>query len=412
MSGLTILKSDDSIFIWSLPLGKPDTSVPLTNIDTDDRPRTFQSSQKGSTCIPSVLNFLRRRVGKNPPPELQKEREIEQKCSTFRKSITNFDFLLIKDFIAQILQGCQKDSNLKSVQEIDLQKVSGVLEPTINEPADKKLLSQALQILQEFCDQTKHTDIHSFLNSNCLPKFQQIYFAFYEALGFSPKKRHEETAKNKLLKHLGTKIDLISPDTRESYIQSMVSQFPSWENELKSSSCYHRYTLIAASEALGFKLAPWTPTESIEALQKCLQTKGPIILSGKFGACFYSVPPSKFPSVENHAIFGWKGSDPKKTVVGYGHIIVIVGAKKGGDKGGFVYYIDPNDASGPKLDEKGVLKEVVEQKYYMTSLQNLRDNAGDLYGQPISHYQKHAYSSPYGYTLYHPEYLKLNLKKQ
>lgn len=139
------------------------------------------------------------------------------------------------------------------------------------------------------------------------------------------------------------------------------------------------------------------PKESIDKLIECLKIEKALIVQGVFGCTRYVNEPRIVQKIAGHPIYGWKPSDRREIDFSskIGHAIVIIGASKGGRKGGYVYFVDPKDGSNPT--------NPLQQKIYVISYQNLITNITDISGLKI----KNGIGAVFGFALFYPQSVSL-----
>ena len=105
----------------------------------------------------------------------------------------------------------------------------------------------------------------------------------------------------------------------------------------------------------GFKTSLWKKDkdqDNIDAFFKALKENGPMMVPGKFGKSYYVDPAGEASDIIfGKTVFGWAPNSAKKEV-SRSHIVIIIGVIKqentnNTNGGGYVYYMDPNDPSGP-----------------------------------------------------------------
>ncbi len=170
---------------------------------------------------------------------------------------------------------------------------------------------------------------------------------------------------------------------------------PSWKDVLvgREEQVGKLYAVNYALKAFGFAEASWDLSKPITDLQETLKLHGPLIVGGAFGKFQYKNDPTSREKIADRTIYGWGAGDRKPIKEGppYCQSIVIVGAKSGGPRGGYVYYVDPTEGSDPTDPNR--------QKIYVTTYENLISNIADFKGGGFG---KEAVTPPFAY--YYPNY--------
>ncbi|MBS0652243.1 MAG: hypothetical protein JSR39_01810 [Verrucomicrobia bacterium] len=405
----SILKSDASSLIYSLPSGKPNTKIPLTSGGEDLRPRVDQAPQAGPNCYYYALNMLRKRIGPNPPKEYEQARRIEKCISSYRKEITQLELDFSKNFslFQIILDSYRLGPDLHSIQQklpeilaqIELMNRKFLLE---RNDSLLKISSRAATILKGFCGQNEWTNLHEYIQYIKVSKYRAVHDKFFQALGVDPKERYDRNIKDFTNAFLDSKKIHLSESDRHDLIIEYSNMFLSWEEAVRQTPGYLGvYFHLAAADAYGFKQADWTPLEPISSLFEDLKKHGPLYVGGFFGSQYYSKPPTIRQTIEGRSVYGWNSEDRLsedkfQTELGdfviSGHAIVIIGAAEGGSKGGFVYFVDPLDGSS--------VSDPSQQKIYAITYENLINNVSTLDGKK---FPRSSINPSFRYALYYPK---------
>lgn len=365
------LVSGISFPFYLLTPGKPDPNVYWEK--GQERPRIAQSSQKGPTCLYYAMNLLRERIGKLFSPEYQKARDIEKQCSLFRKNITCLENE--KVLIEQVIAKIRVNPNRGQAREIlsGLENRSKTLsEEEDLSPEDIEDSNTLLNRFQKFCAQKQSDNLSEYFLDHYKAEYCRIHDQFLKAMGFDPEVMYENKRKKELLTDFYDKKGISFNQTRESMLDLLFNKMcPSWKS-LSVTDKYSEFVDFRDSvllQASGFKETQWNPKQSIEVLIDNLKIHGPLLMSGAVGKIFYEKPPEKVNKVAGRNIYGWKKGDLKKTLHSFGHrishVVVVIGAEKGGPREGFIYFVDPNDGSEPRNPEM--------QRIYVTSYQNFKE---------------------------------------
>jgi len=339
------------------------------------------------------MNMLRKRIGPNPDSDYVEARRIEKLCSDFYKRQITFseDLKGRKNFISGVLSsGPIPDGNRDTIIKtyflpnfLAKQKTgqTGLLTTDLTKAYGPNIIS----FIEEYCAQVEFDNIDDFFEKKRSSSEKTSCLQFLNTDGISFEKLYHEKTRQKLRQHLevnSIRYKNASPEERELFFSTTASiLIPSWEKFVEE---FHASTLFglsffAAAIAFGFKVSDWTPSQSIDSLQKHLKSEGALIVAGFYGKSFYSKDPFVAQSIAERPIYGWKPTDRislEKMLEHYGivagHTIVVIGAAQGGAKGGFVYFVDPKDGSDPQ--------NPLQQRVYMISYENFTSNIGNSEG--------------------------------
>ncbi len=397
----TLIQTESS-FMYSLPEGKPDVRhYPLTLENSDSRPRTRQSSQKGPTCFFYAMNPLRLRIGPNPSPEFQEARAVEKLISDYRKKITTWRL----DAIPAVARTFEKMTAAMeiSTRRSDLFKNRDVIDDLLEQMNSVSITDErsvvavkAKELFEQFLGQTECDDLIDFIYATNKATLIGLSLDFLTQLTKDPQKAYEERISLDVSETLsieyGREILPSDPIVEKTVAQDCTSFKEYQERVWDMCELAH----LEAAKAFGFAFAPWTPENSVSDLQNCLKTYGPLIVTGKFGAYNYSVPAAIKETVSGKPIYGWMTKDripefkqPSRLGKSY-HAVILIGAKKAG----FVYFIDPDDSM---------------KKIHLISYANLTTHAlhkGSQFTFAETRNMKETYPPSYAllhrYLFYHP----------
>lgn len=374
---------------YLLEPGKPDPNVPLDERST--HPRVMRSEQEGPTCWYSSIHLIYDPVGKNFPlhcPECQAARKIEIQYSTARKKIANTPE---PESIIKLL-----DIVVESViyQKGQLNKLTpgavGSLLPHM-ESALKKQSEYAYQFLKDFSDQEEFGLLGNYLqHRQNLFQAQLLKFfnLFFKNNGIRIEDIHQNEQKKQIINEYWDrkewKVGEFTKDDERAF-QTFYSLKSITATPFASEPLKYRYTFLrhylssCALQDYGFKETNWKPSNPIKYLINDLSTHGPLYVAGHIGPGYYSVPPTVIPNkkikeLTGRLIYGWQSGDKRKEDSTAGHAIVVISAQPGGAKGGFVFFVDPNDSSDPNDPEA--------QKIYVYSYENFTKHVAPVSFSP------------------------------
>lgn len=300
-----------------------------------------QKSQEGNSCwYYSFLN-LRPRLGKNidsidantndkDATELKKLRAIEKLISNYKKEIFKYEL----------------PDNVDGIADTTIDKVKlFVKSPQMaNAPIDFK------QFLEKFVNQSEYPTIKTFIK------------------GLENKR---VAAQKKLLNNLG--IDIKAAIDK---LKNLYGNNPNSNPEVTFLSIVVR---DAIANAYNLKHSAWKPDQGIKGLLDALRTEGSLSIAGRFGNYFYTKPASRLEekSIEAYDVYGWRPGEfdqecLKNSNLTMSHVITIIGAEIRQGKG-FVYYVDPMDASEPG-NKRRIYKISFER--LLTNINNLNNASG------------------------------------
>jgi hypothetical protein len=381
------LVSKNTSYFPPLLQGKPNTKIPLENGPKDLRPRVVQNPQKGPNCVFYALNMLRRRIGPNPGSDHIEARRIEKICSNFRKELTQLEDILkifIPDLIKRFKNLGVAVENKKTFEE--LISAVQVLALRAKDQRDKKGCLAAAAFFNDFCSQSECDDIYLFLDEKYKRSERKIYELFLKNMDVNPKEFCVQSILEEQILN-GSK----TPCSKES-----LSRYLECDDPLKMGNVLHVISMIVCSNVFGFQKSSWTPDRGIDKIQECLELEGPLVVSGRFGESLYRNPPTATDQMEGRPIYTWKAADrfsPEEQAAHALHVVVLIKVDKGGLKGGFVYFVDPNDGSDPN--------NPLMQKIYKISYENFISHISDVSGSLYVN-QKSSLSL-FGYAQYYPK---------
>ena len=384
---------------YLLEPGKPDPKVYWEKGQT--RSRVAQSSQKGPTCMYYALNFLRERIGKLFSPEYQKARDIEKQCSFFRKKITRIENE--KELINQFVKKMDVNPNRDQISVLLRSLKEDRSEGEDLGPEDIEELNTLINRFQKFCAQNQSDNLFEYVLNHYNAEYERIHNQFFKVMGFDPEVMYENKRKKELLNNVYKKNGISFNQARESMLDSLFNKMcPSW----KSLSVTDRHVAFSnfrdsvLLQVYGFKETQWKPRQSIDVLIDNLKAHGPLLMSGAIGKTFYENPPKVVKEVAGRCIYCWQKGGLKKTFELFGHpvshVVVVIGAEKGGSRDGFVYFVDPTDGSDPKNPEL--------QRIYVTSYQNFKEKVFKIAKYPCTRQSgtQLSSSSNKAYAFYRP----------
>lgn len=387
---ISTLRSDEASFILSLPLGKPNTKIPLYNRLAGKHPHVAQSPQKGPACFFYGMNILRKRIGPNSGPDYMEARRVEKVCSDFNKERTLLD-REIKIIAPRIL----KDLSNKG-WSLEKKTINEVLIPYLKKELSEKAQQDSsynnlIFHFDEFCKQNECEYINIYLENKYNSSEEVVYAKFFKSMNVIPEEYYRECVLFEIRQKLANVRNIQPSDISELEVQSFVDYYPKWE-QVKPRGLHSLYQLLS-SKTLGFKTSKWKQSYSIDELQKCLKEEGPLIVGGQYGESLYFNEPTVTETIAGRPIYSWKPSDRRtfnsdfERKISEKHTIVVIGAAKGGTKKGFVYFVDPKDGSDPE--------NPLQQKIYKISYENFISNITDIRGAPAP--------SDFGVALYYPK---------
>lgn len=353
MLPISILEKTNSSIVYEIPPGKPDPQQTCP-LGEETRSRIFQSFYKGNTCWYYAFNFIRMRIGKNPPEGLQEKRKLEERCSQRRKKQTAHENSLpaiTEQLTTELGRAGLITMTLESVQS--LLKNRKELEPLIDSPQSREGGPALFPFIEEFKREATCDNMHEFLINKKFDKRNEINEEFLNLFGKSGKELFHSQ---------------ITPHD-PSYQQE------EWE-ELSITTKGALLDFFArdlSAQAYGLKKSSWKPLESMDRLIEELNQKGPLFISGDFGKSAYvDQPYERKEEVGGRKVYAWRPGAKRHPEMFLGHSVLLIGAKKTQDLS-LVYFIDPIDPSDPRDRSK--------QKIYAISFKNLTDHICDLSGQ-------------------------------
>lgn len=328
-----------------IPLHKTYLSAPFNS--------KKQSPQKGQSCWYYVMNELRPRYGtgfdRNHP-----RRRDEKIFSSFRKHTYEIDEL--RNTGKVILERLRQE-NVEKPGKYFIENYSKNRIRSAQLFGQNFLDPDELNLYRSFLSQNVHQYFHTFIETTWAETRIKISQATLMALGKNP----TFEIKNYLSKY----IPETNPDTCT-----------------KEMLCIHYHYLIqnTAAERYELKESSWHFKDGIEGLMDTLKKNGACFIAGFFGIHFYTHPPKyQRTSFGKWRVHAWEPDQAVDTPenVGVEHVILIIGAKKEGNKED-VYYLDPNDAK-----EDG--------KIYRIPFEHLSSKLADVHGR---HTREHGVTMP------------------
>jgi len=354
MLPLSILKKTDNSMVYELPPGKPSSTEKYT-MDNDCRKWVIQFPYKGNTCWYYTMNFLRKRIGKNSPEELLKERKIEKLCSLRRKKRTEHEKSL-----PAITDQLSTEFGLKVLGGIDLEKAKiyienkVIMEPKFNTKEALEGAPSLFPFIEEFFYEGKQKNMHDFLMNKKFAIRNEIDEEFLT---------HFHTNKEELLES-------------EMTISNGYQKKVEWDKlQLTQKSwMLDFFARHVSAKAYGLQKSSWAPKKGIDGLITELKNSGPLFVSGFLGKITYVDAPFKMKEKLAHRdIYAWNPGAKRHSMTNIGHSVLLVGATKVENKG-FIYFIDSIDPSDPQDPSK--------QKMYMMSFTSFVQHLCDLHGRP------------------------------
>ncbi|MGZ6298579.1 MAG: hypothetical protein ACXWM2_04245 [Parachlamydiaceae bacterium] len=364
MLTISTLENTSSGVLYEIPAGKPNPKQKC-NVGEDTRDRVLQSAYKGNTCWYYTLNFLRKRIGNDPPEELRKESEIEKLCSQRRKAQTNHENSLP---VTVTLLSTQ--IGLKTLRAIDFEEAKlfiekrNAIQPILDSAEALEGQPSRFAFIKEFLKQKKHKNMLDFLLEKKFSRRNEINIKFLSSLNINVEKlfTEEMSEKNGYQKRNWENLDVVEKGGILDYFARDVS-----------------------AKAYGLKRSSWAPSKGIEGLIEELKKNGPLFVGGAIGRSAYIDEPFKMSQkLAGRDIYAWRPGAKRYIIAFSCHAVLLVGAKKIQDKT-YAYFIDCIDPSDPKDKSK--------QKIYMVSFANLTSHICDLHGRM-------AQNSPVAYAYY------------
>jgi len=355
MSAPQLIHNTPNFVFWELPLGKPDPNAVCSPeiLENDTRPRVLQAANKKHTCWYSSFKTIRPQFGKHPTPELSNKRKIEQRCSLWRKTITEHALslpIIFEEMLMPEIEELWCSWNHKKVTQM-LSDERSYYERAFSSKQVGKGGPSAFPYLEKFLKQTDCKNFHEYVGYMWLQPRFKINTNLLQSFNVDPENILEKYHKGNAQASINS--SQLSFDKNDSlFLENFVKWFMSQLFELKESS--------------------WSPSEPINHLILELKNRGPLVVGGNFGTDSYSSDPFIMKeNVAERSIYAWPPGTKHKDIR-FGHTITIIGARKYGDKG-LVYYVDPMDPSDPN--------DITAQKIYAISYQSLKDNAITFLGR-------------------------------
>ncbi len=405
----SVKSQPSSPYLIDLRQGKPNTKIPLKQSDgSDPRPFLVQLPQKGPNCSFYSLNMLRKRIGPTPCPELVEARRIEKACSDFYKSFRSFEWDTEHSvpFLIDLMKGWAAQNSLPlNKLPAEIPNLISVMIANSEEVKKTCNFESMLPLLIEFSKQTTITDLGPFLKERRQVIKEKMCQTLFSAINISPEEIYRmhllDEAERKLKDSLPPNMikiqeQVFSPKVTSDLIKKLADGFfveQPCEKALRGNAVLQNGTVFfSAAKALGFRVADWDPTQTIESLETVLKTKGAVVVGGLYSTKRYKNAPYKVKEVNGKPIYGWKPGDRlplNREQILSGHCIVVMGVEKGGSKGGYVYYTDPHDGSSPT--------DPLKQRIYIISYESFIQSLSNLIGYHFVTPRK----SAIGYALYY-----------
>lgn len=298
-----------------------------------------QGGQKGPTCWYYTLAMIRERIGKDPARQDDEFRVKERELSARRKTVTQArEQLEIEQSIAEELltdphythrKLWEKPRAAQFIIQLDslISEISLKEEKTTDDLDALKEFTHLKRFLARYVKQDRHSDFRSFLAFEQEDKFIKYNKFFLSKLGKQAESYFKEDSDADISR--GEDVTLRSLDEASPAMQRALLE---------------NYVFRSALSAYHLTISPWMPYEGKEKLFATLQSHGPMYVKGRHGQNFYETSPSVICKIAERSILGWKKTDPKVERDIF-HSVVAVGCNL--QEPGYVYYVDPTDASAP-----------------------------------------------------------------
>lgn len=324
-----------SLVFFTPRQGKPGLRS-SSSASEESRGLVRQLSQKdGSNCLYYALNTIRPRIGKNPPKNLEREREIEVIISQRRKLRSKHlpDVTHMRDFAYQAFSaGCST--------RIEAQNLLTNIDTMLASDIPPRQRETAIEALTDFVKQKEYDNFIDYTKSLILKK---------------------EIAINKwFLKQFKIDSDKILATVKADGKGKTGKSQTSLSTLMDQDRVLERFAVNTQFEQYKLKKSSWHPSLPISSLMQQLREKGPHVVSGLIGQPYYIDKPHKVEEIQGKPIFGWKPGS-KTQSCSETHCVTIIGARKKGNNER-VYFIDPWDGSNPQKPE--------QQKIYTMSYKN------------------------------------------
>lgn len=370
----------NSIFCPSLP-GKPDPHVSL--IPGQQRARKDQESQKGNTCIYYALQIVRNNT---KSPKNQKSSE-EKLLSNHRKQITIWTKKWGEiEYLSQIFYEQFPDCTQNKAR-LYMQAINKAPNPH----------QELIATLQAFCSQAIYSELSDYIHAAKAEEIATIHTQLLEALKISAEEIEE---------YCQTTFRIPSEALRNPY--SFALQVPEDQRHqlIKSTIAVREGVLtgLYVRKAAGiykFHTSSWTPEQPITELIRQLQLHGQHLFFATLGTSFYAASPLRLKdSIEGRPVFGWSPNAPRLEQHA-AHTIVVVGAELIGERG-YVYFVDPNDATkAGQLETQKIYK--VSYERFLSCVHDLRQRHDAPRRQRMQQGDTHIAPFVNEYALYCPQ---------
>ncbi|MCE5316368.1 MAG: hypothetical protein LLG04_03270 [Parachlamydia sp.] len=344
------------------PAGKPNPRLPLD--PAKPRERVEQAAVKGNNCWYYALNMIRQRYGKAEKPGSER-RKLELMVSRVRKQVTDiyFPFQLQSAFVTSL----SKKYDVHVVNRATTSLIRDVLPSTVSAHL-AEVQEQSIELLKSFCSQQIYDDLAKFVADRYYKAHIEIYRQLLESI--FDKKIEQLCASN--------------------------SENRSWEQltprERLAFLAVDRTAAVIAIYDVNF--SSWHPDQPLHNLLKELEQHGPHVVCGFFGPLYYEQAPYSLQSkINERTIYSWKRDATRNTVDCHPHTVVIVGVDV---EKAFVYFLDPQDPSGPHNKD---------QKVYVNSYEKFKSYLTDICGRRfVDDDGKKTFPEKIHYVIYNPNF--------
>lgn len=352
-------------YYCEVPTHKPDRMVPP--VEGQPRARTVAiPSQKGRASFQYALNFIRERIGKNPLPSQERQREYELICSERRKSFTAIaDYSLALIYYEQFVDEFKR---MKTNIDMINTGINFSLHPfhphIVNETwPTKEGVRLFLPMLKSVINRR---NLHDEVTIKPFTDFlaQETYDDFREFV-----MRAEKAINLRFLHRIMTEEETDASIAFQ--LETMIGDMPG-HCECRNVQATRYLAHKKCVEILGLHVSQDHIFSSVSALLEELQTNGPLVVEGSFGRAFYTSDPvlSGGEEVTKRPVYIFQTGTPRKNIGAFVQSAVVVGAKEVEQvedvvRGiprktkGFVYYIVPSEPDRVYKTSFGTFKESV-----------------------------------------------------
>lgn len=369
----TPLYNENNFIYYSLPLGKEDTACIATPKTLGNRRRIAQGGQKGPLGWYYAAKKIRLTIGRLHVPQYSKERETEGHVSKFSKESRKIYALSNRSL--EIIKSIQEkywwlNLNIKSEAKCFLNNYLLQLEP--NEVEDKDKHAAYIILLENYINDTEHDTLEKFVTSSSKKAMSFNCLFLLKNLSVDCESAYRDLRASILYPdYLSLKRKANQSPSFDKNDDKLLDKWASllgqdhlgsWKT-LNTDQRAENYITISQNQslkALGFEESKWNPLSPFadsKGLMQELKTKGPLLVLGGFGKCFYNTECYDIAAISPNAAlpdqptYGWLSPSNPVLEAAVVHSVVIVGAKLIQDKE-FVYFIDPHDESIPWEPEK------------------------------------------------------------